>query len=270
MSKAVALAVAPVRLPTVSFGPLRLMEAVPWLMFASAMRIIAVVVGGLPGLLAAVFSDIAIFLAFLLAARRMIELTDGDTGLGRLSFKDQLIMARSVLAPIVVGVLVVGLAVAATGEVRTAQQLMLGVDGIAFDQMSFIGMAWSAFLAALMLLMILRAERDPKANPFAALKELWQRSPCMAPAIGVVAGAHIGLSIVQGLVRVAVYAFWHVPGPPQLFRTMVFVLFVFGFASIRLWLTLAILTFGLRESYRRGHALPAAAAERTSGRPAAP
>ncbi len=183
MSKAVALATEPVRLPTVSFGPLRLMEAVPWLMFASAMRIIAVVVGGLPGLAASVFSDIAIFLAFLLAARRMIELTDGETGLGRLSFKDQLIMARSVLAPIVVLVLVVGIAVAATGQVRTAQLLMLGVDGIAFDQMSFIGMAWSAFLAALMLLMILRAERNPNANPLVALKELWQRSPCMAPAI---------------------------------------------------------------------------------------
>jgi hypothetical protein len=104
------------------------------------------------------------------------------------------------------------------------------------------------------LLMILRAERNPNANPLVALKELWQRSPCMAPAIGVVAGAHVGLSVVQGMVRVVVYAFWHVSGPPQLIRTMVFVLFVFGFASIRLWLTLAILTFGLRESYRRGHA----------------
>jgi hypothetical protein len=254
MSKAVALSIQPAYLPTVSYGPFRLMEAVPWLMLASALRIIAVVVHGLVGLLAAVCSDIAIFLAFLLAARRMIELTDGKTGLGRLSFTEQLLLARKVLVPIILMMLLVGMAVAATGALWTAQNLMLGVDGIAFDQYSAIGMTWSAFLAAVMLLMVLRAESGGDATLLAVLRELWQRALCMVPAIIAVAAAHIGLSVLQGMVRVVVYAFWHVPGPPQLMRTFVFVLFVFGFASLRLWVTLAILTFALRESYRRGHA----------------
>jgi hypothetical protein len=262
MSKAVALAAAPVRLPTVSYGPFRLMEAVPWLMLASAMRIIAVVVvGGFLGLLAAVCSDIAIFLAFMLAARRMIELTDGKTGLGKLSFANQLLLARKVLVPIILTMLVVGMVVAAAGARWVAQNLMLGLDGIAFDQYAGIGMAWSAFLAAVMLLMMLRAESGGDATLPAALRELWQRAFCMAPAILAVAAAHIGLSGVQGMMRVVVYAFWHVPGPPQLMRTMVFVVFVFGFASLRLWVPLAILTFSLRESYRRGHAMPAPAGE---------
>jgi len=261
MPKAVALAAAPVHLPTLSYGPFRLMEAVPWLMLASAMRIIAVVVHGLVGLLAAVCSDIAIFLAFLLAARRMIELTDGKTGLGRLSFTQQLLLARKVLVPIILMTLAVCMAVAATGARWTAQNLMLGVDGIAFDQHAVIGMAWSAFLAAVMLLMVLRAEGGGDATLPTALRELWQRASCMLPAIVAVAAAHVGLSVVQGMMRVVVYAFWHVPGPPQLMRTFVFVLFVFGFASVRLWVTLAILTFALRESYRRGHAMPAPATE---------
>ena len=261
MPKAVALAAAPVHVPTLSYGPFRLMEAAPWLMLASAMRIIAVVVHGLVGLLAAVCSDIAIFLAFLLAARRMIELADGRTALGRLSFTEQLILARRVLVPVILMMLAVAMALAVLGARWTALQLLYGVDGIAFDQYSAVGMSWSAFLAAVILLMVLRAEAGGDATLPAALKELWQRAACMGPAIVAVAAADIGLSVVQGMVRAVVYAFWHVPGSPQLMRTLVFVLFVFGFASLRLWVTLAILTFGLRESYRRGHAMPAPATE---------
>ena len=78
-------AIQPVRLPTVSYAPFRLMEAMPWLMLAAATRVLTVK-GGLVWLFAAGCSDIAIFLAFLLAARRMIELSDGKTGLYRLSF----------------------------------------------------------------------------------------------------------------------------------------------------------------------------------------
>lgn len=83
-----AVAIQPIRLPTVSYGPFRLTEAVPWLMLAAAMRVL-MVKGGLVWLFASVCSDIAIFLAFMLAARRMIELSDGKTALGRLSFAQQ-------------------------------------------------------------------------------------------------------------------------------------------------------------------------------------
>lgn len=261
MSEAAAVAVQPVQLPTVSYGPFRLTEAVPWLMFATAMRIVEVM-GGTVGLCASVCSHLSIFLAFLLAARRMIELADGTTGLGRLSFLEQLILARKILVPVVLLMLASCLFLIGTGALWTAFHLLLGIDGVAFDQNSYVGMLWSAFLAAIMLLMVLKAESTGHANLFAIVKELWQRAPCMAPGIAAVAAADIGLSVVQGMVRVVVYAFWHTPGPPQLARTMVFFFFVFGFASLRLWVTLAILTFSLRESYRRGHGLPAPVAER--------
>ncbi len=75
----------------------------------------------------------------------------------------------------------------------------------------------------------------------------------MVPAIVAVTAADIGLSAIQGVVRSAVYVFWHSTAAPQLGRTLVYFIFIFGFAAVRLWVTLAILTFGLRESYRRGH-----------------
>lgn len=85
-----------------------------------------------------------------------------------------------------------------------------------------------------------------------ALRELWDRSICMVPAIIAVSFADIGLSVCQGMVRNVVYAFWHSSSAPSLVRALVFFFFIFAFASIRLWTTLAILVFALRELYRRG------------------
>lgn len=229
-------------------------------MFASAMRIVTVTSGGIVTLLALICSTVAIFLAFLLAARRMIELTEGATGLGRLDFKAQMRLTQKVLGPIVILMLVVCFALGTAGARVPAMIALNGVDGIAFDQLGFAGMAWSAVLAAVMLVMLLKAESAGHTTLLDASKELWLRSVCMVSAIFAVSMADIALSVLQGMARIGVYQFWHTAGPPQFLRTMVFVIFVFSFASVRLWVTLAILTFALRESYRRGH-VPQVAAE---------
>jgi hypothetical protein len=130
-------AIQPVRLPTVSYAPFRLMEAVPWLMLAAATRVLTVK-GALVWLFAAVCSDIAIFLAFLLAARRMIELSDGKTGLYRLSFAQQLTLARKVMVPIILMMLVVSTIVFSLAARWTGLNLLLGFGGIAFDQVDTI------------------------------------------------------------------------------------------------------------------------------------
>jgi hypothetical protein len=252
----------PIRLPTVSYGPFRLMDAVPWLMLAAALRIIQWM-GGLQALFAAIGADLSIFLAFLLAARRMIELADGKTALGKLSFTEQLILARKVMIPILLLMVAASIAVFAAGARWTELSLLVGFDGIAFDQFTAPGMAWSALLATVTLLTVLRAESTGNANLFEVLKELWQRSVCLVPAIIAVTVAHIGLSAVQGVVRRVVFVFWQTSTAPSLVRALVYFLFIFAFASVRLWLTLAILTFALRESYRRGHASPVFEAAQT-------
>ena len=163
----------------------------------------------LQALFAAICSDFAIFLAFLLAARRMIELADGKTALGRLGFTEQLILARKVMIPVLLMMAAVSAVVFASGARWTGLYLLLGFDGVAFDQFMPAGIVWSAFLATVTLLMVLRVESAGNAKLFAVLKELWQRSLCMVPAIVAVTAADIGLSAVQGVVRGAVYAFWH-------------------------------------------------------------
>jgi len=249
-----ALALAPsLELPRLSFGPFRLLEAVPWLMLATAVRF---VVYGKTALMAPalVVESVAIFLAFLLAARRMIEFTDGRTELGKLSFLQQLSMAKRVLFDVALLMVGVSIAMSLVAPPRIASAMLLGFDGIAFDQFVKAGMVWSSLLAAIVLLMVVKVGTDLPISLWGALKEMLARSACLLPAIVAVAAMQFGLSAAQGMVRGWVYVFWQTSPSPQQLKNLVYFVFVFGFASLRLWLTLAILTFALRESYRRNEA----------------
>ena len=171
-------------------------------------------------------SDLCLFIAFLLASRRMIESTGGVTTLGHLSLGQQVAMGRKIL---------------------------LRVDGF----------LWSAFLAALTLLLVLRFEKAGDADLVAAFKELWSHAYYLAPAILLVTLIDIGLSMLQGAGRGVVFAFWISDLAPSLVRALTFYAFVFTFAAARLWITLAILIYALRESYRRSPAAPASGATQT-------
>jgi hypothetical protein len=240
-------------LPNVSYGPFRLLESVPWLMFATALRFASFGKGGLM-VISYVLESAAIFLALLLATRRMIEFTDGQTGLGKLAFAEQMKLARNVLLP--VGALMFGAMVllALAGAIHIAPQMLLGFDGIAFDQFSKVGMVWSSMLAAVVFLMVVRVGAGEPVSLRGALKDLLTRANCLLPAIVVLVAMQFGLTAVQGMTRAAVYWFWQTSPSPQSIKNLVYFVFVFGFAAARLWLTLAILTFALRESYRRAGA----------------
>jgi hypothetical protein len=228
-------------------------EIVPWMMLSAAMRVFSVH-GGLTTLIAIGLSDICLFIAFLLGAHRMIHLADGSTGIGRLTLRQQLTMAHKVLLPVAGLIVATSVTMSLLGWRWIGHHMLLGFDGIAYDQRTIVGFVWSAFLAALTLLMVLRVETAGNANLFAVLRELAQRARHMVPAIAAIAAADVALNIVQGMVRHVVYAFWVSNAAPSLVRALAFFAFVFLFASLRLWITLAILVFALRGSYLRARA----------------
>lgn len=233
------------------------MEIVPWMMLSAAVRVLSVQ-GGLTALVSMQISDLCLFIAFLLAARRMIESAGGVTSLGRLDFRQQVTMGRRILLR-VVGVMIAGAAlVSALGIQPSGARMLLGFDGIAYDQQTIDGFLWSAFLATLTLLLVLRFEKAGDARLVPVFGELWSRAFYLVPAILLVAFVDIGLSILQGAVRGVVFAFWKSDVAPSLVRALTFYAFVFTFAAVRLWITLAILVFALRESYRRATPAPGA------------
>lgn len=239
-----------------AFRPALILETVPWLMLAAALRVV-IWHRGLAAFPAEVAANAAIFIALLLCARRMIEFTQGTTQLGYLSLNDQLILAYRVLHP--VGLLIVGLYIglAFIGARTLAPSFYFGFDGIAFDQHSNLGRLWSAVVATVVLLMVVRYEHGQPPSMLAALRELAARWKYLLAGIVVAALFQIVLSPLQGLVRGWVYLFWTGTTVPELLKAMVYFTFIFGFATLRLWGTVAILIFALRESHRRDIGAPA-------------
>lgn len=238
-----------ITLPNVSYGPFRQLEALPWLMLAASMRVAAFEYGviALPAL---VIADVALLLAFVIVVWRMVLLSHGRCGLGELEFSLQLRMTRNVLIPIFGLLIAATLAAAISGLVAQPQELMLGFDGIAFDQRTHAGRLWSAVVAAIVLLMVLQVDEERKPSLFRALREFCRRAGWIVPGILLVTALSILLHPVQGWFRSLIRDVWLADGTPKALKSALFFSFIVIFATIRLWLTVSILIFALRQSYR--------------------
>lgn len=239
-------------LPQVSFGPFRFLEALPWLAMAAAMRVIAFG-GGTVAFPAIVVAAIAVLHAFLVVAQRSIELNDGQTSLGDLGFAEQFRLSRAILWRIALIMLATGCALLAAGYTSLAPHMMDGLDGMAFDQWTNVGKFWSAFIAALILLMIVDAERNQGQVSFVrAIGEFARRGVWIGGAAVALGVVYLGLGLGQGFVRSAIWNFWQVASASQFSKNLIYFVFIFGFAMLRLWITLLILTYGLKQSYLSG------------------
>ncbi len=236
-------------IPQTQFGPFRLLQALPWLVLAAAMRVIAFG-GGAVALPAIVVANLAVLQAFLATATRSIEAEGGQTGLGNLDYLEQFQLMRVVLWRIVGLMVAVAATLALLGFTEQAPHLLYGIDGMAFDQHTAAGKFWSAFIAALILLILVGAEQNNgKVALFAGLREFARRWYWMGGAVVVLGIAYLGLGLVQGWVRSAIWTFWQTSDASQFIKNLIYFVFIFGFAMLRLWMTLLVLTYGLKLSY---------------------
>jgi hypothetical protein len=239
-------------LPQVSFGPFRFLEALPWLVMAAAMRVVAFG-GGAMALPAIIMANVAVLHAFLVVAQRSIELADGRTSLGELDFREQSKLSLAILWRITLLMTTVALALAAAGYSSFAPHMMGGIDGMAFDQFTDPGKFWSAAIAALVLLMVVGAERDGgRISLLESAGEFARRGLWIGTAVVVLGAVYLGLGLGQGWVRSAIWNFWQISSSSQLIKNLIYFAFILGFAMLRLWITLVILTYGLKHSYLHG------------------
>ncbi|MCK1387097.1 hypothetical protein [Bradyrhizobium sp. 21] len=233
-----------------SFGPFKLLHALPWLILAAAMRVIAFG-GGAVAVPAIIIADIAVLLAFFATAQQSIEAAGGQSSLGELTLGEQFRLSFSILWRIALVMIAAALGTAAIGY-GTSLHLMAGLDGMAFDQFTHPGRFWSAWIAALVLLMIVRAERDDgKIALFVAIGEFARRGLWLGAAVIVLGVVNVALAYGQEAVRSAIWSFWQTSAATQFTKNLIYFVFIFSFAMLRLWITLTILTLGLRQSYVR-------------------
>jgi hypothetical protein len=250
-------------LPELSFGPLRFLETVPWLALAAVMRLIASR-GGPLALPAVGVACIAVVHAFFVATQRSIELAGGRTNVGALDFAEQIRLSFAIVWRIGILMFATSCTVLAAGYGSLAPLFMLGLDGMAFDQLTDPGKFWSAAIAALILLMIVDAEcNDGAVSLFRAAKALARRSLWIGSAMVALGLVYIVLGWGQGYVRGAIWSFWQTSSSSQQIKNLIYFVFIFSFATLRLWVTLLILTYGLKQSYVRG----ASASGASSARP---
>ncbi len=208
--------------------------------------------GGLIAFLAIVIANVSLLLAFVIVTWKMITMTHGQTSLATRGLVEQLTMTRRVLVPIF-GLLVVATGLAAMSRLLAAPgQLMMGFDGIAFDQSSQVGRLWSAIVAAIVLLMVLQVDQHEKPSLFRAMREFLRRAVWLVPGVLLVAALSILLHPVQSWFRSMIMDLWFKADAPQGIKIALFFSYVVIFATIRLWLTVAVLVFALRRSYRSG------------------
>jgi hypothetical protein len=236
-------------LPGKAFDPFRLLHVLPWLVVAAAMRVVAF--GGTPAAIpATIIATIAVMHAFVVTTRFAIESAGGRTQLGDIDFGEQLKLTLSILWRIVPLIFAVAVALQFLEFQTLASNVLLGIDGMAFDQFTSIGQFWSATVAALVLVMIVSAERSGgKVTFFKAVAELAWRWPWLGHAVLLRGIIYLGLGFAQGLIRDAIWQFWQTSEASQFTKNLVYFIFIFSFAMLRLWATLLTLTFALKRSY---------------------
>jgi hypothetical protein len=184
--------------------------------------------------------------------QRSIESADGRTNLGELDFREQSRLSLAILWRIALLMFAVSFALLQAGYTSFAPNMMDGIDGMAFDQWTDAGKFWSATIAALILVMIVVAERDRgRVSLFKAVVEFARRGLWIGTAVMVLGLVYLGLGLGQGWVRSAIWNFWQVSSSSQFIKNLIYFIFIFSFAMLPLWITLLILTCGLKQSYIR-------------------
>jgi hypothetical protein len=236
-------------MPPVSSEPLRFLEGLPWLVMAAAMRVVAF--GGGPiAIPAVIVATIAVLHAYLVVAQRSMEITDGQSSLGDLDFWEKARLTLAILWRIALLMLAATVLLWMAGYPSFASGMLLGIDGMAFDQFTDIGKFWSAIVAALTLLMIVGAERNRgQINLFGAAGDFARRGLWFGAAVVALGLVYLGLGLGQGLVRGAIWHFWQTSSASQFIKNLTYFVFIFSFAMLRLWVTLLVLTYGLKQSY---------------------
>ena len=246
------------RLPSVSFGPYLLLGTVPWLLLATATRMHGRHTEGGLGLLVLLIAQFALFIAFLVASNRMIRLFGGSTALDRLSFNEQFALGRGIIWRLLGLFLAANLLAVWAGMGKlTAAFLWFGFDGIAFDWHRNILLLWSPLVAVIAYLMVVEkgAGREPGFG--SVLRQMRDRWRYLLPAMLAIMALQIVSNTIQhfaGFIMEPLYVQLTLSVP----KNLMYLGFFFCFAYIRLWATVAILTYALRLSYRQSPSTGAA------------
>lgn len=232
--------------PQTSYGPFRLALPLLWLILATRLHVVAYH-NEWVRLLALIIESFAVLQAFLAMAQRSIG---GLTNLDGLTLDERFGLSLGIFWRIALLMIAAWLATTISGYPGVGSYLRRGLIGAAFSQVFVIEKFWSAAIAALVLLMIVDAKRGSGKVAFsAAVSGFVRRSLWLGPAVIALGLAYVVLRGAQGLVHGVVVQFYQTSSASLFIRNLIYFMYVLSFATLQLWVTLSILTFGLKQSH---------------------
>jgi hypothetical protein len=237
------------------FGPYLILSSVPWLFLASALRLFFRRSDGLGSIYVfLILEQTVLLIAFLLAAARMIHLMGGRVVLAELSFGEQrsltarlawkltLVYFVSVCAALILGT-----------DKNTAVRLWFGLDGIVYVWFR-PGMVyfWNAALAIVVYLVLVNKGLGKPPKLYLAVAEFFKRIQFFGPALAALAAFYsvcyfIQMNILSDALD-AIYATLPDDTLKNLFNVGSYTVISYA----RLWVTVAVLSYTLRQSYHAG------------------
>lgn len=243
------------KIPKISFGPFHVIEAAPWLFLATVLRIAGY--GTSIALVCVPLAMVCIVMAFLLAFRRTIENSGGQTGLGQQTFSQQLEFVKTSMR------WWFGLTVALTlifsahfGFKATAPVFLVSLDGIAFDVVNRYARLIAPAVTIMMFFAALAAANDLKPDLKNVVSGIAYHAQAMILAYALLVGFLFAFAPIQAGARSVVLATYFTGGG-SVFKNLMVIGFVFCFACARLWLSLLILTAVFKWSCQRTRTLSA-------------
>jgi hypothetical protein len=233
-------------------GPIVFFEARPLLLVASSLRLHAFGNASPTAQILIGLEGIAIVMAFLVLAWRMIEASDRETRLGRLTSARHLGLGGDIFFRILLFTLPISAAALVFYPLgQDAFYIVLGIDGITFLQITGVMPIWNSFLAAVIFMMMLNNEKRGGCSLVKAIGALVINILWIGPAIVIVAACLISLDFIQDPLQRWISLYVQTAETTAPFKNFVMLIYLFGFAVVRLWATVGILTFALRKFNER-------------------
>ena len=245
----------------VEFGPFRFSEAIPWLLIASALRVLLYERAIALSIVAIVLMQMAIFMAFAAVAHSTVKSSGGDSKLEGLSLLGKVFLMKRVMKKTIKFQVILILATSVLGHVLFD---LVGLDTKGISHLainffwSFTGMIYtdgflgarvgSALVAVVTFLLVIAAASNRPVKLREVLRNLKQHWFAMALAIALlVQSMHfINVNQLEFLRFLMAYDLGDIR-----INAVIYVIYQTVFAFFRLYLTMLILTYLLRWSYKR-------------------
>lgn len=223
----------------------------PWMLLATMLRTVGVVT--LPeGMILFNAAELALFIAFLLASQRWIELTGGNVSYAGMGVFQRLSMAKGILLQVAaLGYAAHYAAVQMGMQSIYATPVVYGFDAIAFNRFNDFTLIWGPMMALVTYLLVVEQAMGRTPTLFGAARLFKAHWRYLAPTVALLVPGLALFNTIQWSVGPVIRDILAPAGSPALTAAAT-ILFLFAFATMRLAATVAALTFALKASYRAG------------------